>query len=107
MYTAEAFIPENEDRSYPVWLGNNTLLAILPSFTLGEAGMNLLASYDLTSWFTVADECEMIQLETIQADQSITLDPRIMLPYPYVKIKVAAVAPASGWAIQLSIGDVT
>jgi hypothetical protein len=113
MYTFEAFIPyrepeDPEDRnSYPVWLGNNTLLAILPSFTASEVTVSLLASYDLTTWFSVADECDAIQFDSLDSDQSRTLDPRIMLPYPYLKIKVSALIPANGYTFTLSIGDVT
>lgn len=114
MYTVEAFIPyrEPEDpehsNSYPVWLGTNTLLAILPSVTVSiEASMTLQASYDLIDWFTVQDECEVIQFDSLYSDQSITLDPRIMLPYPYLKISLPVIIPANGYTLILSIGAVT
>jgi hypothetical protein len=114
MYTVEAFIPyrEPEDpehhKSYPVWLGNNTLLSILPGFTYSSVGgIILLASYDLTNWFEVSDECGIIELEDLHVDQIITLDPRIMLPYPYLKIWVPIVIPDAGVTLTLSIGDVT
>jgi hypothetical protein len=108
MYTVEAFIPEGTDESYPVWLGNNTLLALHPDFTLTDSNMLLWASFDLTNWFKVSDECESIVIFNVRPLLGITLDPRILLPYPYVKFTLGGQpAGTGGWTMQLSIGDVT